>query len=55
MHLVPGRWRLVTFARMDGAGRAIWQLPRGTYTLRALFGDASDLAGARSKAIRIRN
>ncbi len=50
-----GRWRLVTFARMDGAGRAIWQLPRGTYTLRALFGDASDLAGARSKAIRIRN
>ena len=48
------RWQLVGYQRTDGGGRAVWDLPRGRYTIRAVFGDSPDLEGAVSRPLTIR-
>ena len=49
------RWQLVGYQSTDGGGRAVWEMPRGRYTIRATLGRTSDLAPAVSRPITVRN
>jgi hypothetical protein len=49
------QWRLVGYQMSDGGGRAVWELPRGRYTVRATLGKSADLAPAVSRPLTIRN
>jgi subtilisin family serine protease len=50
---IQGRWRHVTFQWTDASGRVIWIVPKGRYTIRALFNDSSELKASNSRALTV--
>ena len=51
---VVGRaWRLVSYQFTDGAGRVLWLVPPGRYTVRASFSETSDLSAAVSRPLTV--
>jgi subtilisin family serine protease len=46
-------WRFVSYQWTDAAGRVIWLVPRGRYTIRAIFKESSELRAANSRAITV--
>jgi hypothetical protein len=51
--LMRGRWRFVTYQWTDAAGRVIWMVPRGRYTIRAIFKESSELRSANSRKLTV--
>jgi hypothetical protein len=48
-----GRWRFVAYQWTDAAGRVIWVVPKGRYTIRAIFKESSELRAANSRALTV--
>lgn len=48
-----GRWRFISFQRSDAAGRVIWLVPRGRYTIRASFRKSSELRSSNSRVLTV--
>ena len=51
--LMRGRWRFVSYQWTDAAGRVIWTVPRGRYTIRAIFKESSELRSANSRKLTV--
>ncbi len=51
--LINGRWRFVAYQWTDAAGRVIWLVPKGRYTIRAIFKESSELRSANSRVLRV--
>jgi hypothetical protein len=47
-------WRMVGYQSTDGGGRAVWEIPRGRYRIRATLGKSADLKPAVSRPITVR-
>jgi subtilisin family serine protease len=51
--LINGSWRFVTYQSTDASGRVIWLVPRGRYTIRAIFKQSTELRAANSRALTV--
>ncbi|MBA3383636.1 MAG: S8 family serine peptidase [Actinobacteria bacterium] len=51
--LLNGKWRFVSYQWTDASGRVIWVVPRGRYTIRAIFKQSSELRPANSRALTV--
>jgi subtilisin family serine protease len=51
--LLRGRWQFVSYQWTDAAGRVIWLVPRGRYTIRASFKESSELGSANSRVLKV--
>lgn len=51
--LLNGKWRFVSYQWTDASGRVIWIVPRGRYTIRAIFKQSSELRSAGSRALTV--
>lgn len=48
-----GRWRFIQYQQSDAAGRVIWLVPRGRYTIRATFRESSELKSSNSRVLTV--
>jgi hypothetical protein len=46
-------WRLVSYQWTDAAGRVLWLVPRGRFTIRARYTGTSELRSADSRALKV--
>jgi len=46
-------WRLVSYQWTDAAGRVLWLVPRGRFTIRARYTGTSELRSADSRALSV--
>ena len=51
--LMRGRWRFVAYQWTDAAGRVIWLVPKGRYTIRAIFKESSELRATNSRTLTV--
>ena len=51
--LLGGKWRHVAYQFTDASGRVIWVVPKGRYTIRAIFRKSSELKGASSRPLTV--
>ena len=50
---INGKWLHASYQRTDASGRVIWVVPKGRYTIRAVFRKSSELRGANSRALTV--
>ena len=50
---INGKWMLAAYQWTDASGRVIWVVPKGRYTIRAVFRKSSELRGANSRALTV--
>ena len=50
---LAGKWQLVAYQFTDASGRVIWLVPKGRYTIRAIFKKSSELKGANSRPLTV--
>ena len=51
--LVNGKWMHASYQWTDASGRVIWLVPRGRYTIRAIFRKTSELQPANSRPLTV--